>query len=805
MPLRSRVLLGIAAATFTIVVVGIGIAYHLVTKSFPERNGSLHLHGLSQEVKIYRDSYGVPHIIASSDHDAYFAVGFVHAQERLWQMELVRRAGTGRLSEVLGEPALKTDKMFRTLGLWRKTLQIYAAIDDTTKAALEAYAEGVNAYIATHKGSYPIEFDMLNIEPEPWRVEHSILVSRLMAWELNYSRWVDIVLGQLVERFGEVRARELFPAWPNDAPLIVPPQLRGKKVSRLADEFFDAERSYRALVGMADMQTGSNAWVVAGAKTVSGKPLLANDPHLFLTAPARWFDLHVITPTLDVQGVSIVGVPFVIIGRNRSIAWGVTNAMLDDEDFYVERVDSLQHPSKYLMNNEWRPIQERVDTILVKDSAPVLLTTYSTHRGPIVNRMEPSADLARSLLSMRWTGNEISNEAKAFYLVNRARTWDEFKQGLRHFAVPAQNFVYADVEGNIGYYTGGKLPIRSVKGPTLPLPGWTDEFDWKGFVRFEDMPQRLNPVEGFIATANNKIVDDTYRYYISNYWEPPWRAERITAVLNEEEKISADDCKRLQLDLFSPHAKNLVPIILHAYQNIIVDDTNVATALSYMRNWNYEMRTEDVATTLFESTFLHIVHNTFQDEFGPQLLGLYDTLASIPMTVTTRLLQDSASVWFDDITTPQREYRDDIIRLSLREAIQELKETLGGELKEWQWGRVHQVTFGHVFGQNKLLRSIFNVGPFGRGGSHSTVSKGDFRLAAPYVNTVGPSTRQIFDLSDVNGTFAVTPPGETGHAFDKHYQDQMTLWLNGGYRSVVMDIDRIEKSCRDLLILEPQR
>ncbi|MGB2869078.1 MAG: penicillin acylase family protein [Bacteroidota bacterium] len=804
MSLRAKILVGVGVTFVFVVLTSIIVAYYLVTKSFPKVGGSLSLSGLQHDVKIYRDEFGVPHLVAESDHDAYFAVGFVHAQERLWQMELIRRAGMGRLSEVLGPPALKTDKMFRTLGLWGLTDRLLETIDPETRDALQAYADGVNSFIRSNKGRYPVEFDMLGIEPEEWDIRHSLLVSRLMAWELNFSRWVDILLGVLVERFGEEKAREIFPEWPKDAPVIVPPELKGGNVTPMAMQLLDADRSYRSLMGIEDLQSGSNAWVVSGSKSATGKPILANDPHLVLTTPGRWFELHMLAPNLDVMGATIPGVPFVVIGRNQHIAWGLTNAMMDDEDFYIEDVDSAQHPTRYRFNNAWRPVVERVDTIMVKDALPVLLSVYSTHRGPIINKMESSAQFSRYLLSMRWVGHEISNEARTFLLMNRASTWQQFQEALQNFAAPAQNFVYADVDGNIGYYTGGKLPIRKSKGATLPYPGWTDAYDWQGFVPFRDMPKQFNPPSGFLVTANNKIVDDSYPYHISNLWEPPWRAERIVELLQGPEKFTLEDFQRLQMDLFSPHARQVVPVILHAFEGREVRDKEIETALSYFRNWNFEMRPDDISTTLFQATFLNIIRNTFRDEMGDEVLGLYDTLSSVPMTVTTRLLEDSVSTWFDNISTPQHETRDDIVRLSLGEALHELKLSLGGELKEWRWGRLHKLTFGHVFGGNELLKPIFNVGPFSVGGSHSTVCVGEFRLANPFVNTVGASTRQIFDLSNPDNNRAVTPPGQSGHVFNRHYQDQVGLWLNGGYRTTIMTRSKIEQTCSDVLTLHPE-
>jgi penicillin G amidase len=805
MTIRPNVLLGVFGSVAILLVALVIFFYYLITRSYPATSGTVDVPGIQSDVKVFRDEYGVPHIFASSEYDAYYAVGYVHAQDRLWQMELIRRAGEGRLAEILGEPALKVDRMFRTLGIWRQAQKTLPTLDDKTRNALQAYADGVTQYIVTHRGKYPVEFDLQNFEPEPWMVEHTLLISRLMAWELNYSRWVDIIMGELVERFGAVKAAEIFPSWPEGVPLIVPDELRGKKTAAMADQFLEADLAFKQLVGNAGLESGSNAWVVAGPKSTTGKPILANDPHLLLSAPGRWYELHVAGPDFDVSGASIAGVPFVIIGRNRSIAWGITNAMLDDEDFYVEEVDAVQHPTKYRFNNGWRPIEEHVDTILVKNGPPVLITIYRTHRGPIINRMEPAAQSSRQLLSMRWVGDDISDEPRAFYLLNRAQNWKEFLDGLRYFSVPAQNFVYADVGGNIGYHTGGRIPIRKAKSATLPVPGWTDEYDWKGYVPFEEMPQTLNPPEGYIATANNKIASQGYPYYLSNFWEPGWRITRITEVLRSQPRWSVEDMERLQQDVVSPHAREIVPIILKAYDSLRVLSPDVQTTLTYFRNWNYEMKPNDVATTLFQAFVVRMVRNTFEDEMGPSLLGMYDTLSAVPLSAITKLMKKGSSAWFDNVKTPQIETMGDIIRQSLSDALHDLGSTYGGEIKEWRWGTVHQVEFPHVFSSNAMLRPIFTVGPFPVGGSHSTVNVGSFRLGQPFANHLGPSTRQIYDLADPGNTRSVTPPGQSGQVFQRHYDDQIQLWLNGGYRKQSMDRAAIENAGYDLLLLRPVR
>jgi penicillin amidase len=391
------------------------------------------------------------------------------------------------------------------------------------------------------------------------------------------------------------------------------------------------------------------------------------------------------------------------------------------------------------------------------------------------------------------------------YRIDKAGNWQEFQEALKLFAAPAQNFVYADVDGNIGYYTGGKLPIRKNKGATLPFPGWTDEYDWKGFVPFEQMPHVFNPPQGFIVTANNRIVDDSYPYHISSHWESPWRAIRINEVLNEQAKFSVEEMQRLQLDLFSTHAREVMPYILHAFDSVEVTDQDIRTTLEYFRNWNYEMRKEDVSTTLFQASVNKIIFNTFHDKMGDRLYGLYDTLASTPLSALSHLLKNPDSEWFDDWKTDKRETRDDIIRRSVSDAIRALKNELGGELKEWQWGRLHTVTFGHVFGANKLLAGIFNIGPFPVGGSHSTVNVGQYFIVRSFESTVGPSMRQVFDLADINDTRTVLPPGQSGQVFADHYKDQITLWLNGGYKIRPMQIQKIKETCLEELLLQPIR
>ena len=403
---------------------------------------------------------------------------------------------------------------------------------------------------------------------------------------------------------------------------------------------------------------------------------------------------------------------------------------------------------------------------------------------------------------MRWTGYELSNEMGAFYRMNKSSNWQEFQEALQLFTVPAQNFVYADDNGTIAYRTGGKLPIRKTKGPTLPFPGWTDKYDWKGFVPFDQMPHIVNPADGYLATANNKIIDDSYPYALSFHWESPWRSERLSEVLNEQNKFTVEETERLQCDLVSLQAREIVPIILHAYDSVSMTEGDVKTVLEYFRNWNFEMRKEDVGPALFQTTINKLVYNIFHEKMGDQLYALYDTLASTPLSALSHLLNNPESEWFDDPSTPARETRDDMIRKSVGDALVLLRNELGGDIKEWQWGRLHTVTFGHVFGSNKLLSGFFNVGPFPVGGSHATINVGQYFLAHPFQSAVGPSMRQVMNLADIDDSRTVLPPGQSGQVFTSHYKDQIPLWLNGAYKIRPMLRSTIEATCKDVLTLK---
>jgi len=770
-----------------IVVVGIATLLFLryqIRKSFPKTDGTASVTGLEQPAQVIRDSYGVPRIEAASEHDLMFVLGYVQAQDRLWQMDLARRVGEGRLSELFGFETLPFDKMFRIVGIRDIAERVEQAITPESQQRLQWYADGVNAFIISHKGKYPIEFDMLRYDPEPWRPVHSLIIGRLMAWELNLSWWTDLTYGAVAERVGLEKALDIFPPFPKDVNPIVPSEA-WRKYASLTQDFLNTAQSFAASWGPNGILGGSNAWVVAPSKSASGKVILANDTHLQLQSPSHWYEVQLHAPGYDVCGMAIPGVPGIVAGKNQHIAWGLTNVMADDADFYIERIDTT-NGQKYYYDGEWLPVTIREEEIRVKGDTIVPVTIRSTHHGPIVTDIQTTPKKATYpyAASMRWTGAEISDQVEAFNKIDRATRWEEFARGVSEFSGPGQNFVYGDTEGNIGYWCGVKLPIRGKQSSLLPLPGWDPSAEWKGFVPFNELPHLYNPPEGYIATANNKIVDDAYPYYISDLWEPASRIERLREVLGAQTRFAVQDFERLQNDMFSHQAKRLVPHVLAALENTTIGIPEEKTVVEYLKNWNFTFTKEDIATTIYQEFFVKLLENIYRDEMGDSLFHDWVILGNIPIRVTTKLVEGGASNWFDDVRTDSVETCDQIIRMSLRDAIRIMRDSVSTQTKDWRWGDRHTVTLRHPFGLVKPLDRLFNIGPFPYGGGATTLMSGEFSFNEPFQVTVGASFRQIFDFAKPDEWRAILPSGESGQALHQHYDDQTQLWLNGAYRTV---------------------
>ena len=798
----AKIAIGLLGVLLVIGIVLYFFVRYEIRKSFPLTKGTVAVTGLAGPVEVTRDAYGVPMIEARNDHDLMFALGYVQAQDRLWQMDMTRRLGQGRLSELLGDVTVPFDRMFRIVGIRRIAVEVERHLSKESRDMLQWYSDGVNAFITSHTGKYPVEFDLLQYNPEPWQPVHSIIVGRLMAWELNLSWWTDLTFGAIADRVGLEKALDIVPPYPGTVAPEVPADA-WRAYAELSKGYLKVAHRYAELFGTASIAGGSNAWAVAPRKSATGSVLLANDTHLRLQVPSKWYEVRLRAPDFNVSGMSVPGVPCVVAGRNDRIAWGVTNLMADDADFYVERIDSTDS-TKYFYDGAWYPMTSLEEEIGVRNQQAVPLTVRLTRHGPVVTDIQTMLQRGKApyVASMRWTGAEPDDQVQAFIMMDRARNWREFSDGVKRFPGPGQNFVYGDIDGNIGYWCGAKLPIRDMRSGLLPLPGWEKGSDWKGFIPPDKLPHLLNPPEGYVASANNKVADDSYPYYISDLWEPPSRIVRLREKLGAaNEAFSVDDFQRLQNDMFSQNAKEMLPFIMAAFKDSTLGLPEEEQVMEYLRNWNFVFAPQDIATSIYQEFFVHFLRNIYADEMGDDLFHDFLILANVPIRVTTRLVEEGTSPWFDDVRTGPVETRDDMIRKSLREAVVALRARFGDETKTWRWGDLHTVTLEHPFGLKKPLDRIFNIGPFSYGGASTALMSGEYDLNDPFAAVIAASYRQIFDLSPTGRIYSVLPPGQSGQVFNGHYSDQTDLWLNGAYRP-----SRWSEAMRgEHLYLEPAR
>lgn len=804
-----KVVLAGAAVVLVVVVLVAILGVRLIRKSLPQTEGEISLPILAQPVHVFRDDQGVPHLYAESTVDLYAAAGYVAAQDRLWQMDLTRRAVNGTLSEIFGETTLPTDRFLRVWGLRRIAEKISSQLSAESKSALTAYTTGVNEFMRSHDNALPVEFSMLGYKPAPWRIEDSIGYIRLMGFRLCFSWHFEAALGRAVEQRGLPGALDLFPAVLENTPIIVsdaaamPWNGQASNAFASLEDFVSDGRAAREFLGFPGAIPGSNSWVVSGSRSKSGKPILANDPHLGLTLPSIWYEMHLVAPGVDVAGVTLAGAPGVVIGHNRAIAWGLTNGMVDDLDFYVERLNP-ENPEQYFYDGAWRNLETEIETIPIKGGGAETLTIRYTHRGPIVNNVHPVYEKDSTAISMAWTGARVSDELRALLEINRAGRWKDFDNALRYFAVPCQNFVYADSAGNIGYRTGGAIPIRADGKGYLPYAGWEKSGDWIGDIPFDEMPHALNPPSGFVATANNQIVNSSYKYYLSNGWEPSSRIERITELLQAQERHDPASFQRMQTDVLAPHSRRMAPVLLGYLASVELNPME-KNAVQLLRDWDGTEESMSVPATIYNVWFVKFLEMALRDEFSSAAYESYLEWSTLGIRTGEYLLLHPESVLIDDRSTPAVEAASDIVLAAFRESLKYLQETSGPNLGDWQWGRYHTLTISHALGKQKPLDYLFNAGPFAIGGSANTVWKAEYRLTKPYHADVGPSMRQIVDLATPHKSWTVIPGGQSGQRFSEHYKDQIEMWRNGSYREASMNKAQIERTAAQHAVLVPRK
>jgi penicillin amidase len=784
-----------------------GVGWWIFHRGLPQLYGTHSIAELKNEVSVLRDAKGVPHIRAQSREDLFTAQGYVMAQDRLWQMDLVRRAASGRLSEIIGPQTLEIDRSFRRLGLSEAADREVSLLDADERAVLDAFARGVNRYIS-EKHPLPVEFTLLRYDPEPWRPADTLLIIGYMYQSLTSSwRW-DLNRLEVSARIGKQRASFLYdPTSPYDHPIVGAPTALAKistppvpgnapNANPLGDAspaIFNAtipdsvptqtsDDSSSALWGFAqdtlfefDEQVraafGSNNWVVDGSHTASGKPLLANDTHLPLSTPSIWYIVQLSAPGWNAEGFTLPGVPGIVIGHNDKIAWGFTNDGADVQDLFAEKFNPA-NPLEYRVNGQWVAAQNRKEIINVKGKAPETLDVIVTRHGPVMSQQGNTG------YSLKWTATEPGGLAHSYFGMQFAHNWKEFRESLRDAAGPGQNIVYADVEGHIGFIVAAKIPVRKcaafpppdspLPADTLcgaaPMPGDTDAFAWNGYIPFDELPQVLDPPGGIIATANAQVAGPAYPHFMTATWMTPWRVDRIFTLLGEPgKKFTPQDFNAIQNDIVAELDLMVAKELVKAAANAKPKDDRTAKLIQMLASWGGQMTSNSVEATFVEQTERAIGRNLFHPFMA-------DSLPVYPRgeVFLERVLRERPAMWL-----PQdfRNY-DDFLIASADLAVAELTTSMRqSDISTWTWGKRNALFMAHALGQTGFLARIFSVGPIEQSGS-----TGCIKAMGP---TYGPSMRMVADVSDWDHSLMEITTGESGQVSSDNYQDQFPEWFAG--------------------------
>jgi penicillin G amidase len=796
----TNVVVGVAGAAAALAGLGYYWMFH---RPQPKAKGHLPLKGLKEPVEVIRDRWGVPHIYSASTEDVFFAQGFVHAQERMWQLDFNRRLVAGRLSEILGAVALPLDRWMRTLRMRYWAEYQAGRLTDRTATILEAYAAGVNAFIA--RGRLPVEMTLLRYKPEPWIPADTLSWVKMMGWSLSVNWEVELLRAQLLDRLGSEKMAELepgFAAWPQVVPAGVDYSCIGLGALR------KSEQAEQFTGPTAAEGIGSNNWVIGPQRSATGQPLLANDMHLAMSIPAIWFENHLSGGELHVSGVSFPGVPGVIAGHNEQIAWGYTNGFPDVQDLFIERLRRTEDGRvQYLFRDEWLDAEVFQEIIQVKGGEPATEEVIVTHHGPIINNLTTECVEERPL-ALRWTALEDDSTLEALYGMNTAKSCVEFREALRPWQVPVQNVVYADRQGNIGYSFPGKVPIRARGDARLPVPGWGGEYEWTGYIPFEELPHLYNPPQGYIATANNRVAGEDYPYYLGIDHVAGSRAQRIIELIEAQGKIDVATIRRMHFDQVSPAARPTAS----ALANLETDDPELREVILRMRGWDGDLSPGSPQAAVYEVFTLRLMYRMLSPlgELAERVAGK----GPVPVLAEGSMMGEHAREWLrtnlerDDCTWfdfGSGETRQQALTIALRETVDFLKAHFGPIFDDWAWSKLHQLNFRHTLARAAPLEALFNRGPYPMGGDFDTVwATGNSFFDLSNEATIGPPFRFIADLSDWNRSLSILAPGQSGHPRSPHYADQIQAWFKGDYHPMLFDREAVLKEARSSLVLAPE-
>jgi penicillin amidase len=806
---RSKRYLLYALLILALLLIGLrGVGWWIFHRGLPQLDGTHQIAELKNEVSVLRDAKGVPHIRAQSREDLFTAQGYVMAQDRLWQMDLVRRAASGRLSEIIGPPTLEIDRSFRRLGLSEAAEREVSLLDADERAVLDAFARGVNRYIS-EKHPLPVEFTLLRYDPEPWRPADTLLVIGYMYQSLTSSwRW-DLNRLEVSSRIGKERASFLYdPTSPYDHPIVgaqsepskklttpaphhalnsstrpapqTPPAISNAAVSDGAAQSSDdstsvlwrfAQNTLFEFDEQVRAAFGSNNWVVDGSHTASGKPLLANDTHLPLSTPSIWYIVQLGAPGWNAEGFTLPGVPGIVIGHNDRIAWGFTNDGADVQDLFAE-IFNPANPREYQVNGQWVGAQTRKEIINVKGKPPETFEVMVTRHGPVMSQQGNTG------YALKWTATEAGGLAHSYFGMQFARNWKEFRESLRDAAGPGQNIVYADVEGHIGFIVAAKIPIRKcgafppADSPlpadtpcgAAPMPGDTDAFEWNGYIPFDELPLMLDPPGGIIATANARVAGPTYPHFMTATWMTPWRVDRIFTLLGERgKKFTSADFNAIQNDIVAELDLMVAKELVKAAANAKPKDERTAKLIQMLANWDGKMTSSSVEATFVEQTERALGRNLFHPYMA-------DSLPVYPRgeVFLERVLRERPAMW---LPADFKNY-DDFLIASADLAVAELTtSTRQSDISTWTWGKRNSLFMAHALGQTGVLASIFSIGPIEQSGS-----TGCIKAMGP---TYGPSMRMVADTSDWDRSLMEITTGESGQVSSDNYRDQFPEWFAG--------------------------
>ncbi len=835
-----------------------------IQRSFPQTTGKITLDGLQAEATVQRDALGIPTITASSTDDLFFAQGFTHAQDRFFEMDFRRHVTSGRVAEMFGESQAATDAFLRTLG-WRAVAeQEVAALDETTLGYYEAYAAGVNAYLSSRSGAeLSLEYAVIGIEnpdyePEPWEPADSVAWLKAMAWDLRTNLDDESTRAQLAAGLTAADPDAdiagildtLYPPYPFEQNPVIVPQISttapepaegsgavpagyatddtaGDVLTSVSwRETTDVIEAADLLIDSIGEGIGSNSWVVSGELTESGMPLLANDPHLGASLPSVWYQVQLKCEKVseecpfDVGGFSFSGLPGIVIGHNAQIAWGFTNLTTDVTDLYLERIDG----DEYWRDGKREPLEVRTETIKVAGGDDVELTIRSTVHGPIISGLFGSATAIADApvvgtdegvlplddtsevpegeyaVSLRWTALDAGTTASAIFQLSTAQNFSEFRHAASLFDVPAQNLIYADVEGNIGYQAPGRLPIRGAGDGWLPQPGWDSAYDWQGFIPFDELPVSYNPASGYIVTANNAIVDDSYEHFLSRDWDYGYRAARIAHLIERQAAagpLTAQSMREIQMDNEMWIGKRLAV----AMADVEVEGAGAQKAVDLLRTWDAQNAAGSPAAAFANVLWSNLAHNIFADREVPLPTDDQGRL----FTVFGAMLDDPAHpLWSNERIDV--EGKDEMLALSAEQAYTELKNLQGDDLRNWNWGSLHEIDLvSDTLGSSGIapIEMLFNRGPYPVGGGSSVVNATGWVLGESYQTVTVPSMRMVIDLADFDDSSWIQLTGASGHAFHRHYTDQTEDWAIGEQTDWVFSAKAVKAAAVDTLVLSP--